>query len=125
MTVLPFDESLSVQADPVRFKQVLLNLLSNAVKYGGENGIVSVDVSTVSAERIRISVRDRGPGLAADEVEMLFKPFNRAGQEFGPQEGSGIGLALCKRMVEAMGGTIGVDSTVGTGSVFWFELHMA
>lgn len=125
VTVLPFDESLSVQADAVRLKQVLLNLLSNAVKYGGENGIVSVDVSTVSAERIRISVKDRGPGVAADQVDMLFQPFNRAGQEFGPQEGSGIGLALCKRMVQAMGGTIGVDSTVGTGSVFWFELHMA
>ena len=122
VTVLPFDESLSVQADAVRLKQVLLNLLSNAVKYGGENGIVSVDVSTVSAERIRISVKDRGPGVAADQVDMLFQPFNRAGQEFGPQEGSGIGLALCKRMVQAMGGTIGVDSTVGTGSVFWFEL---
>ena len=81
--------------------------------------------STVSPERIRISVSDNGKGLSVDKLDMLFQPFNRAGQEFGAEEGTGIGLALCKRLVEAMGGNIGVDSTVDAGSVFWFELNVA
>lgn len=125
VTVLQCDERLSVQADQLRVKQVMLNLISNAIKYGGENGIVSVIFSAISPERVRISVEDRGPGLPADAIETLFQPFNRAGQEFGIEEGSGIGLALCKRLVESMGGSIGVDSAVGSGSVFWFELNMA
>ena len=122
LTVLPSDQSIEVNAEPRRLKQVLLNLLANAVKYGGEAGTVSVAVSTVSPDSIRVSVTDDGPGIAADKIDTLFQPFDRAGQELGPQEGAGIGLALSKRLVEAMGGNIGVSSTLGSGCVFWFTL---
>jgi signal transduction histidine kinase len=74
---------------------------------------------------VRISVQDTGQGLAAEQLGHLFQPFNRLGQELGPQEGSGIGLVVSKRLVEMMGGTIGVHSTLGEGSVFWFELALA
>ncbi len=71
---------------------------------------------------VRISVKDTGAGLSPEQLAQLFQPFNRLGQEAGGEEGTGIGLVVAKRLVELMGGTIGVDSTVGAGSVFWFEL---
>ena len=78
---------------------------------------------TVSApERIRISVKDTGAGLSPEKLAQLFQPFNRLGQEASGEEGTGIGLVVTKRLVELMGGVIGVESTVGVGSVFWFEL---
>ena len=76
-------------------------------------------------ERIRVSVRDTGAGLPPDMLLQLFQPFNRLGQERSTEEGTGIGLVMSKRLVELMGGVIGVESTVGSGSVFWFELNSA
>jgi CheY-like chemotaxis protein len=84
-----------------------------------------VDCAKRSPERIRVSVRDTGAGLRPDMLMQLFQPFNRLGRETGAEEGTGIGLVMSKRLVELMGGAIGVESTVGTGSVFWFELNSA
>jgi len=112
-----------VDADRTRLKQVLINLLSNAIKYNRPNGTVAVDCTITAPTRIRISVRDSGAGLPPDMLQQLFQPFNRLGQERSTEEGTGIGLVMSKRLVELMGGVIGVESTVGFGSVFWFELN--
>jgi CheY-like chemotaxis protein len=74
--------------------------------------------------RIRICVEDSGPGLSREKLAQLFQPFNRLGQEMGGPEGTGIGLVTAKRLIELMDGTIGVESTVGKGSVFWIELNL-
>jgi signal transduction histidine kinase/ActR/RegA family two-component response regulator len=111
-----------VLADRTRLKQVLLNLLSNAVKYNREDGAVVLACEQVAPARLRLSVQDTGIGLDADQVASLFQPFNRLGQEGGNQEGTGIGLVVTKRLVELMGGEIGVTSSPGVGSVFWIEL---
>jgi len=111
-----------VRADRTRVKQVLVNLLSNAIKYNRVGGRVDLRVTAAPGGRTRISLQDTGEGLAADELVQLFQPFNRLGQEAGAQEGTGIGLVVCKRLVELMNGSIGVDSTVGVGSTFWIEL---
>ncbi len=114
-----------VDADRTRLKQVLINLLSNAIKYNQANGTVVVDCALNTPERTRISVRDNGAGLSPDMLQQLFQPFNRLGQERSAEEGTGIGLVMSKRLIELMGGLIGVESTVGSGSVFWFELNSA
>jgi PAS domain S-box-containing protein len=111
-----------VHADRTRLKQVLINLLSNAIKYNQAGGTIIVECSTNVPERTRISVRDTGAGLYPEQMTQLFQAFNRLGQEAGSEEGTGIGLVVAKRLVELMGGLIGVESTVGVGSVFWFEL---
>jgi signal transduction histidine kinase/AmiR/NasT family two-component response regulator len=113
-----------VKADRTRLKQVLVNLLSNAVKYNRVGGSVVVNYSEQNSERIRISVTDTGEGLSADKLAQLFQPFNRLGKEAGFEEGTGIGLVMTKRLVELMGGVIGVESSPGTGSVFWIELKI-
>jgi PAS domain S-box-containing protein len=115
--------SCFVDADRTRLKQVLINLLSNAIKYNQPNGTVVVDYARSTAERIRVRVTDSGAGLPPDMLAQLFQPFNRLGQERSTEEGTGIGLVMSKRLVELMGGLIGVESTVGVGSVFWFELN--
>jgi len=112
-----------VDADRTRLKQILINLLSNAIKYNEAHGTVEVECSMPVQGRIRVSVRDSGAGLAPDMLAQLFQPFNRLGQERSTEEGTGIGLVMSKRLVELMGGLIGVESTVGLGSVFWFELN--
>jgi PAS domain S-box-containing protein len=131
----PADVRRTVQADRMRLKQVLLNLLANAVKYNRCGGEVDLAVETVDAvdavagapggPAIRLVVRDTGPGLDDASLERLFRPFERLGAEQGAVEGTGIGLALSRRLVLAMGGRIGVDSRPGEGCRFWVELPPA
>jgi PAS domain S-box-containing protein len=116
------DQPNFVLADRTRVKQVLLNLLSNAIKYNSREGTVAVSFATPTPGHLRLRVRDTGAGLAPDQLEQLFQPFNRLGQGNGDEEGTGIGLVVAKRLVELMDGAIGVESTVGLGSEFWFEL---
>jgi signal transduction histidine kinase/ActR/RegA family two-component response regulator len=111
-----------IHADRQRLKQVLLNLLSNAVKYNRDGGEIQVSCATAPDDRVRISVHDTGPGIAAERLDALFEPFERLGAERTAVEGTGLGLALARQLIEAMGGTIGLDSRVGVGSTFWIEL---
>ena len=117
------DTPFFVKADRTRVKQVLINLLSNAIKYNKVGGTVTVECSASPSGSMRISVRDTGAGLAPEQLAQLFQPFNRLGQKANVEEGTGIGLVVCKRLVELMGGVIGVHSTVGEGCVFWIELE--
>jgi PAS domain S-box-containing protein len=118
-----FSESLFIKADRTRVKQVIINLLSNAIKYNRVGGHVVVECRPVPLDRIRLSVRDTGEGLPPHKLNQLFQPFNRLGQEAGVEEGTGIGLVVSKQLIELMGGVIGVESEVGVGSTFWFELN--
>ena len=120
-----FDTPCLVQADRTRMKQVFINLLSNAIKYNKVSGSVVVDHVMRTAGRIRICVKDSGEGLTAEKMAQLFQPFNRLGQEASGEEGTGIGLVTTKRLIELMGGSIGAESTVGAGSVFWIEFNLS
>jgi PAS domain S-box-containing protein len=117
-----FDVPYFASADRTRVKQVFINLLSNAIKYNRDHGTVEVKCVAVSPEKIRVSVTDTGAGLPPEKLSQLFQSFNRLGQEASTEEGTGIGLVVSKRLVELMGGVIGVESTVGVGSTFWVEL---
>ncbi len=125
MSFCKFDVPCFVHADRTRLKQVVINLLSNALKYNRVGGSVTVECSAGTPGRVRISIGDTGAGLPSAKLAQLFEPFNRLGQETGAEEGTGIGLVVSKRLVELMGGGIGVESTVGVGSVFWIELNAA
>ena len=125
MRFFPLEKPYFVRADRTRVKQILINLLSNAIKYNHRGGAVVVECAEGSPERIRISIKDTGPGLSAENLAQLFQPFNRLGQETRGQEGTGIGLVMTKRLVELMGGVIGVTSVVGVGSEFWVELILS
>ena len=125
MSFPQLEEPGFVLADRTRVKQILINLLSNAIKYNHAGGAVVVECAVRSAEHIRISVKDTGPGLSPDKLAQLFQPFNRLGQEAGGGEGTGIGLVMTKRLVELMGGVIGVTSAIGVGSEFWVVLIRA
>jgi len=118
------DKKWYILADKQRIKQVILNLLSNAVKYNHEGGILTFSCEEVEGKRLRIKIRDTGPGIPPEKMNRLFTPFDRLGAEQVGVEGTGLGLALSKRLVKAMGGEIGVESTVGQGSTFWVELSL-
>lgn len=118
-----------VSGDRTRVKQALMNLMSNAIKYNQPGGEVSVQCMVMS-EYIRINVTDTGAGLSAENMALLFQPFTTVastavGKEVIGGKGAGIGLAMAQRLVELMGGNIGVQSNVGEGSTFWIELLRA
>jgi CheY-like chemotaxis protein/anti-sigma regulatory factor (Ser/Thr protein kinase) len=114
-----------VHGDRQRLKQVLLNLLSNAIKYNHTGGRVEVAFAKPSAERVRIVVADTGIGIAPDLLARAFEPFDRLGAEQSEIEGTGLGLALSKRLVEAMGGSITLESEPETGTTVTLELAVA
>jgi len=114
-----------VMADRQRLQQVLLNLLSNAVKYNRPEGAVTVSCDAAPPGRCRLTVTDTGPGIAPERMHRLFTPFDRLDVPEGSIEGTGLGLALSKGLVELMGGTLRAESTPGTGSAFSLELPLA
>jgi signal transduction histidine kinase len=116
---------LHVLADRQRLKQVLLNLLSNAVKFNRDEGFVRLSWEKGDEGSLRIDVRDTGQGIAPDKIERVFAPFDRLGAEGSGVEGTGLGLSLVKGLIEAMGGTIDVESEPGVGSTFRVELPLA
>lgn len=133
VTVLPSASvAAHMQADRQRLKQVLLNLLGNAIKYNRPGGSVSIRYDVLEEPAggacpaaLRLSVTDTGASPSATQLARLFNPFERLRAEQTPVEGTGLGLVLAKRMVEHMGGTLGVESVVGLGSTFWTELPAA
>lgn len=132
---VPENETLGVSGDAVRVRQVLLNLAGNALKFTSSGG-VTIDLSMepgtvpgadgVAGRVLRFSVQDTGIGIAPEKIGVLFQKFSQADssttRRFG---GTGLGLAICKRLVELMGGVIGVESQPGSGSVFWFTLPVS
>ena len=111
-------------ADYTRLKQVLINLISNAVKYNRPEGSVYIGCH-LESDVLRISVRDTGTGIDPQYLDQLFQPFNRLGAEKGAIEGTGVGLALTKSIIEQMGGSIGLENHYGEGCEFWFRLPLA
>ena len=122
MTFPTFEAPCFVMADRTRVRQILVNLLSNAVKYNRTNGSIVVQCAARPMGYVRLCVTDTGLGLAPEKLAQLFQPFNRLGQENGAEQGTGIGLVVTKRLVEVMKGTIGVESEVGKGTLFWIDL---
>ena len=118
---------LFVRSDRQRLKQILLNLLNNAIKYNRESGSIWINtelrpVNELGAAMIRISITDSGMGISEEDLPKLFNPFERIGAEKSATEGTGLGLSVVKKLIEAMAGKLGVESKIGTGSTFWIEL---
>lgn len=124
ITPMPTECNKYVIADRQRLKQVLLNIIANAVKYNHDSGTVELYCNEIPEGILRISVRDTGPGIAPQDFDKAFEPFERLSAENGPIEGSGVGLAVSKTLVKAMGGTLGLDSQLGEGSTFWIEFPL-
>lgn len=115
-------EDVWVVADHTRLKQTIINLVSNAIKYNKEGGKVRLACEKQEGDRIRVMIVDTGPGLSDEDQLNIFTPFERLGAEHTSVEGSGIGLAITRRMIELMKGSMGVNSVLGQGSCFWIEL---
>lgn len=119
-------EMLAVLADLQRLKQILINLLNNAIKYNYEHGNVQIHLdqitSSVGAKTVRITIQDNGIGIAEENIPKLFRPFVRVGNDNSSIEGTGLGLSVVEKLTKLMGGTLGVESSVGVGSKFWIEL---
>lgn len=111
-----------IAADRTRFSQVLMNFGTNAIKYNRPSGRVTFAVSSPSSDTVRVTVQDTGIGIPADKQDRLFQPFQRAGQEVGPIEGTGIGLVITKRLAQRMNGDVGFRSVAGVGSAFWVDV---
>ena len=118
------DSNYTVSADLMSLKQILINLLNNAIKYNTVNGSIYLDSEIIPDNRLRISIKDTGQGLDLNDISQLFTPFKRLNSKYNI-EGTGIGLIISKKLVEQMSGAIGVESTVGEGSTFWFELELS
>ena len=119
---------VQVRADRTRLKQVLLNLLSNAVKYNRRRGtvnIVCVIEATATPPTVQVRITDSGQGLTPEEQARLFVPFERLHADERQIEGTGIGLVLSRKLLDVMGGEIGVESAPGSGSTFWIRLPVA
>lgn len=121
---LPVPSGCTLLTDRTRLKQAIVNMLTNAVKYNRQGGQVRLEYEFTDEQYVRIHVHDTGIGIAPEQLPELFQPFHRLGQELGEVEGTGIGLAITKRLVEAMGGRVGAVSTLGEGSDFWLELPL-
>lgn len=115
-------KGLVVKADYSRLKQVLLNLTGNAIKYNRDGGSVAIACSSQDGGSVRVDITDSGFGIEAKDIDRLFQPFERLGMEKKAIDGTGIGLVICKKLIEVLGGTIGVESIAGVGSTFWISL---
>jgi len=113
---------LMIKTDPTRFKQIMLNLLSNAVKYNKHQGRISLKVEQLENKNISIQIEDTGRGIAQGHLERIFQPFDRLDSSTYVVEGTGIGLTICRHLVQIMGGTIHVESEPGKGSCFTVTL---
>ncbi|MEG4530598.1 PAS domain S-box protein [Microcoleus sp. D2_18a_D3] len=115
---------IGIRADEKRLRQVLFNLLSNAIKFT-DQGSVTFIVSFATEGKIRFEVRDTGTGIAQEQLEAIFQPFEQVGDRKRQTEGTGLGLAISQRIVELMGSTIQVQSEMNVGSIFWFDVNLS
>jgi len=118
-------KEIQVETDHMRLKQVIINLLSNAIKYNHINGKITLSSESQSKDFVRLIISDTGPGIPEEKYEILFEPFTRLEKLNSNIEGTGIGLSLSKKIMDLLGGNIGVKSTIGQGSSFWIDIPKA